>query len=204
MNIKLATAAIGLAGFLAAAFSLVAAPVQAAPAQPVTAAQTTKEVIVQPGDTLSAIAEAAQTTYSRLFSANTFIQDPNIIHPGEKLRIPAADEQLTERPLPDAVAVTAVTNLPVAPSQPQPVALAVGTSVWDQLAQCESGGNWAINTGNGYYGGLQFTVGTWQGLGGAGYPHQASKAEQIARAQTLVNRSGWGSWPACSAKLGLH
>jgi hypothetical protein len=75
--------------------------------------------------------------------------------------------------------------------------------VWDRLAQCESGGNWSINTGNGYYGGLQFTLSTWRSLGGSGYPNQASRSEQIARAQALQARSGWGQWPACAAKLGL-
>jgi hypothetical protein len=76
--------------------------------------------------------------------------------------------------------------------------------VWDSLAQCESGGNWAINTGNGYYGGLQFNLGTWQAYGGTGYPHQASRETQIAVATRLRDATGgYGSWPSCSAKLGL-
>jgi resuscitation-promoting factor RpfB len=76
--------------------------------------------------------------------------------------------------------------------------------VWDQLAQCESGGNWAINTGNGYYGGLQFSLGTWQAYGGSGYPHENSKAEQIRIATKVRDaRGGYGDWPACAAKLGL-
>ena len=76
--------------------------------------------------------------------------------------------------------------------------------VWDSLAKCESGGNWSINTGNGYYGGLQFSLGTWRAFGGSGYPHQTSKAEQI-RIATKVrdNRGGYGDWPACARKLGL-
>lgn len=77
-------------------------------------------------------------------------------------------------------------------------------SVWDRLAECESHGNWSINTGNGYYGGLQFSLKSWQWVGGAGYPHQASKAEQIARAEILLDRQGWRAWPACSRKLGLR
>ena len=60
-----------------------------------------------------------------------------------------------------------------------------GSTVWDSLAQCESGGNWAINTGNGYYGGLQFNLGTWRAYGGTGYPHQASRETQIAVATRL-------------------
>ena len=77
-------------------------------------------------------------------------------------------------------------------------------SVWDRLAQCESGGNWSINTGNGYYGGLQFSLGTWRAYGGSGYPHQNSRAQQIAIAQKLQSAAGWGQWPACSRKLGLR
>ena len=79
-----------------------------------------------------------------------------------------------------------------------------GSTVWDRLAQCESGGNWAANTGNGYYGGLQFNVGTWRSYGGSGYPNQASRATQIAIATKVRDASGgYGAWPACAAKLGL-
>ena len=75
---------------------------------------------------------------------------------------------------------------------------------WNQVAQCESGGNWAINTGNGYYGGLQFNLQTWRAYGGPGYPHTASRATQIAIATKLRNaRGGYGAWPGCAAKLGL-
>jgi resuscitation-promoting factor RpfB len=77
-------------------------------------------------------------------------------------------------------------------------------SVWDKLAECESGGNWSINTGNGYYGGLQFSLSTWRAYGGSGYPHQASREQQIAIAKKLQAAAGWGSWPACSSKLGLR
>jgi uncharacterized protein YabE (DUF348 family) len=79
-----------------------------------------------------------------------------------------------------------------------------GNTVWDQLAQCESGGNWAINTGNGYYGGLQFSLGTWQAYGGTGLPSNASRETQIAIAEKVrAATGGYGSWPACSASLGL-
>ncbi len=80
---------------------------------------------------------------------------------------------------------------------------AASGSTWDALAQCESGGNWAINTGNGYYGGLQFNLGTWQANGGAGNPASASRSAQIAVAERVLASQGWGAWPACSAKLGL-
>ncbi len=75
--------------------------------------------------------------------------------------------------------------------------------VWGALAQCESGGNPATNTGNGYYGLYQFSLSTWQAMGGSGLPSEASAAEQTQRAQALQARSGWGQWPACAAKLGL-
>jgi len=80
-------------------------------------------------------------------------------------------------------------------------------NVWDLLAQCEAGGNWAINTGNGYYGGLQFDVGTWNAYGGdayAAYPHQATREEQIAIAiKVRDDRGGYGAWPSCARQLGL-
>ena len=84
-------------------------------------------------------------------------------------------------------------------------AASAGGSVaqFERLASCESGGNWAINTGNGYYGGLQFNLATWRGVGMGGYPHQASKAQQIAAGQKLHSQRGWKPWPSCSRKLGL-
>ena len=79
-----------------------------------------------------------------------------------------------------------------------------GNSVWDRLAQCEAGGNWATNTGNGYYGGLQFSLGTWKAYGGPGMPHTSSRETQIAIATKVRNASGgYGAWPGCAAKLGL-
>ncbi|MDP9695285.1 UNVERIFIED_ORG: LysM repeat protein [Arthrobacter globiformis] len=77
-------------------------------------------------------------------------------------------------------------------------------STWDALAQCESGGNWSTNTGNGFSGGLQFTPQTWAAFGGTGSPQGASRAQQIAVAEKVQASQGWGAWPACSAKLGLN
>jgi len=79
----------------------------------------------------------------------------------------------------------------------------VDGGVWDRIAKCESGGNWSINTGNGYYGGLQFSLATWRSVGGTGYPHENSKAVQIKHAKILQKRSGWGQW-SCAAKVGLR
>ena len=83
-------------------------------------------------------------------------------------------------------------------------ASAAPTSTWDRVASCESGGNWHINTGNGYYGGLQFSMGTWRAHGGSGNPAGASKSTQIHIAEKVLNSQGWGAWPACSSRLGLH
>jgi resuscitation-promoting factor RpfA len=81
---------------------------------------------------------------------------------------------------------------------------AATTSTWDKLAKCESGGNWKTNTGNGFYGGLQFTHSTWRAHGGQGMAHQASREQQIAVAERVLASQGWKAWPACSKKLGLR
>jgi resuscitation-promoting factor RpfA len=78
---------------------------------------------------------------------------------------------------------------------------------WDRLAQCESGGNWRANTGNGYYGGLQFSRRTWHGFGGGSYAataNNASRPQQIAIAEKVLRVQGWKAWPACSKRVGLR
>jgi LysM repeat protein len=79
-------------------------------------------------------------------------------------------------------------------------------SVWDRVAACESGGNWSINTGNGYYGGLQFSSSTWRGYGGGQFASRAdlaTKSEQITVAQRVLKGQGPGAWPVCSVRAGL-
>jgi LysM repeat protein len=184
-----------------------------------TAAVVTKTVVVNPGDYLTKIAEANNTSVQRLYDANTFIDNPDLIYPGQELKIPDEKEDIAHRDMPAASAVaqqvqaeaqaSAAPAAAPAPARsysytPSSAPAVAGGSVWDQLAACESGGNWAINTGNGFYGGLQFTLSSWQGVGGSGYPNQASREEQIMRGQMLQARGGWGNWPACSAKLGLY
>jgi LysM repeat protein len=181
-------------------------------------------VVVQSGDNLSKIATSNETTYVRLYNANEQIRHPDVIHPGQNVRVPAANEQLPERPLPAAATAEPATSASAAVSQqPQraaykqkavkptrqakqarPAAASSGGGAWDQLANCEAGGNWSTNTGNGYYGGLQFSASSWRAAGGSGLPHQASKAEQIARAEVLKSKQGWGAWPACTSKMGLR
>ncbi|WP_281405748.1 resuscitation-promoting factor [Arthrobacter yangruifuii] len=97
---------------------------------------------------------------------------------------------------------------PPAAARPAPAAggAAPASGTWAALAQCESGGNWHINNGNGYYGGLQFSSGSWLGAGGGAYAPVASEAtpeQQIAVAEKLRANGGWGHWPSCAAKLGL-
>ncbi|AEQ06242.1 transglycosylase family protein [Corynebacterium pseudotuberculosis] len=114
-----------------------------------------------------------------------------------------ANEVIDEKVITPAVAATVKRGTKKAASAP---AVADG-SVWDQLAQCESTGNWAINTGNGFSGGLQFTDSTWAGFGGTAYApraHLATREQQIAIAQKVQASQGWGAWPACTSKLGLR
>lgn len=79
---------------------------------------------------------------------------------------------------------------------------AADDATWDALAQCESSGNWAASTGNGYYGGLQFSQSTWEANGGSGNPAAASREEQIRVAENTLASQGWGAWPTCSARIG--
>lgn len=94
-----------------------------------------------------------------------------------------------------------VHNPPNPPIQPPPIS---DSSVWDRLAACESGGDWHINSGNGYYGGLQFSATSWRGVGGTGLPHEHSRETQIEMGKRLKNLQTWKAWPGCSRLLGLR
>lgn len=112
---------------------------------------------------------------------------------------PSAQEPATTAPS------GARAGAPVAPADTTNTAdSGTPVSTWDKVAQCESGGNWATSTGNGFHGGLQFTASTWRSFGGSGMPHQASRTEQIAVAERVLDAQGWKAWPACSRKLGLR
>ncbi|MEU6773361.1 transglycosylase family protein [Streptomyces sp. NPDC046759] len=104
-----------------------------------------------------------------------------------------------------AVALAGVTGAAVAaPLMAAGNASAATASEWDAVAQCESGGNWSINTGNGYYGGLQFSASTWAAYGGTAYAaqaNQATKAQQIAVAEKVLAAQGKGAWPVCGTGL---
>lgn len=100
------------------------------------------------------------------------------------------------------LAVGAVTGVAAVLAPASPASAAVN---WDAIAQCESGGNWHINTGNGYYGGLQFSQSTWSGYGGKKYASRAdlaSRGEQIAIAEKVLDGQGIGAWPTCGKKGG--
>ena len=215
------------AAVLASAFALPASAepvnaVQRGPAK-VVAAQTDqkrKKVTVKQGDTLSKIAKKAKlSSWRPVWDLNKKIKHPNLIYPGQKLVLPAKGEKVKHRPLPALALTRAVSaeraaapatsgssrrSTATGSTATRSAAAPASGSVWDRLAQCESGGNWGINTGNGYSGGLQFAPGTWAAHGGTGSAHNASRAEQIRVAERVKASQGWGAWPACSAKLGLR
>jgi LysM repeat protein len=181
-----------------------------------TAAPEQKILTVVPGDYLEKLAKANNVTIQRLYDANGDIQDPDLIFPDQQIRVPDPSEQLAHREMPaNAVATQAAvaeTKAATAPakrsSAPRATAASVSDgSVWDRIAQCESGGNWSINTGNGYYGGLQFTASTWNAYGGQAYAARAdlaSREAQIAVASKVQASQGWGAWPVCSYKAGAR
>ncbi|WP_069773213.1 transglycosylase family protein [Streptomyces sp. LUP30] len=116
-----------------------------------------------------------------------------------------ADHHIRKSSRKTAVLAGAVLLAPLGLLSATSDAVAADSGVWDRIAQCESGGNWHINTGNGYYGGLQFSAGTWRAYGGAAYAStadKASKAQQISVATKVQNSQGWGAWPTCSARAG--
>lgn len=155
---------------------------------------------VASGESLSMIATAeGMPSWRPIWNANAELTNPDLIYSGQKLAVPAGD--VPERPLPAGVEVQ-----PVAAAQPatrgyvapvRPAAnYAAGTGgLMARIRQHESGGNYATNTGNGYYGAYQFNLGTWQGVGGSGLPSAASPAEQDMRAQMLYDRRGCSPWP---------
>ncbi len=113
---------------------------------------------------------------------------------------------------PDPIGITDRTSTPIGMSYevdkitptPTPMYDPSDDKVWLMLADCESHQNWKDDTGNGYFGGLQFSLGAWASVGGSGKPSDASSSEQIMRGKILQERRGWGPWGACSVKLGLR
>lgn len=160
-----------------------------------------------PTDRIPAAATAAETTAagSAEMSAEAIAWISGVL---EQARIDAVDAYLgsvAQKAAEEAArrrpqVTTVRSSAPTAPAAPD-------GSVWDRLAQCESGGNWAINTGNGFTGGLQFVRSTWLGAGGGAYApdaHLASREQQIDIATRVLASQGWGAWPGCSSMLGLR
>lgn len=171
--------------------------------------------------------ETAQVTFD---VPTTYVDDPDapageetVVEPGESglkdvtTRITTVNGEVTEEEVLDEVetraAVPAVvsrgtkTAAPAGNTAAAAAPSVAGGSVWDSLAQCESGGNWSINTGNGYEGGLQFAPSTWAAYGGTQYSASAANAsreQQIAVAEKVQAGQGWGAWPACTASLGIR
>lgn len=143
--------------------------------------------VIESGDTFWMLAEEKDIPLENILKLNPD-EDVMNLEIGSTVILP-----------PEADAVTPTKRQVERQSAPKPRT----SGVWDRLAQCESGGDWSINTGNGFFGGLQFGLSSWKAVGGEGYPHHASKSEQIARAEKLQDIQGWGAWPACSKKLGL-
>ncbi len=159
-----------------------------------------KTHIVASGDSLSTIATAEQLdSWRPLWNANTDLQNPDLIYEGQKLIVPT--QPVPDRPLPEAVVAQAApvtSNVSAAPvrhaAAPANYAGGVG-GILERVRMREAGGNYATNTGNGYYGAYQFNLGTWRGVGGTGLPSDASPAEQDMRAQMLYNQRGCSPWP---------
>ncbi len=175
---------------------------------------------VQQGDTLSTIAAheyGSGADWPAVWWSNRHqVANPNMIAAGQRLRLPASGQvpawmaraekaavpawAPASAPAP-AVASTSQADRPAA----APVSTAPASSGgvnWSAIAACESGGNWSASTGNGFYGGLQFTEQTWLGYGGGQYAssaNQASEAQQIAVAQRVLAGQGIGAWPVCGA-----
>jgi hypothetical protein len=155
---------------------------------------------VQAGDSLSSIADSEQLeSWRPLWNANPDLQDPDLIYAGQKLTVPQGPTD--DRPLPQAAVLPQAAPMQAAPAnrsvhRSAPANYAAGSAgIFERIRQRESGGNYAANTGNGYYGAYQFSLGTWRGVGGSGLPSEASPAEQDMRAQMLYERRGCSPWP---------
>jgi LysM repeat protein len=178
-----------------------ASTVRVAPAAPAAATYTVKS-----GDVMGRIAKAHGVSLKSLKDANPQVKDPNRIFPGNVLNLPNGADQSNERsggPQPQVDSSSGLT------ASGGSNGVSVADHHWDRLAKCESGGDglWRANTGNSFYGGLQFTRSTWKAFGGhefAPNAHQASREEQIAVAERTVDAQGWKAWPACTKKLGMR
>ena len=160
---------------------------------------------IRPGDTLSQIAARAYGSgadWPAIWWANRRqVPDPDLITAGQRLALPSSHQ------VPPWLARAALARPAAAPAAPtqasSPAPTSSGGTNWSAIAACESGGNWAASTGNGFYGGLQFTEQTWLANGGGRYASSANlatPAQQIAVAQNVLASQGIGAWPVCGAR----
>ncbi|WP_160009551.1 transglycosylase family protein [Nocardioides sp. AX2bis] len=175
------------------------------------ATERDRDQVIEAGTTQRDDPDALEGETSTVRAAQDGVRDVTyrvVFRNGEEASRKVVTSSVVREPVTGIVAVGTRVPEPEPEPEPAPAAptsnFAGGSTVWDQLAQCESGGNWAINTGNGYYGGLQFNLGTWQSYGGTGLPSSNSRETQIAVAERLrAATGGYGSWPSCSSSLGL-
>ncbi len=167
---------------------------------------------VRPGDTLSQIAAheyGHAADWPAIWWANRHeVLNPSLISVGQRLRLPGKPRvkawlaRAAQAEAAPAAVAPAASGQASAPVTAAPVPASAGGVNWSAIAACESGGNWGANTGNGFYGGLQFTQGTWDAYGGGQYAasaNQASAAQQIAVANRVLAGQGIGAWPVCGA-----
>ena len=168
----------------------------------VASASSPSDHVVRSGETLSGIAGPDWPSVAR---ANG-LANPNLIFPGQVIHLDGTGSGTPASVSAPAASAEPAESAPAPEPAPAPAATSsrAGGTVWDRLAQCESSGNWSINTGNGYYGGLQFSQSSWNAAGGSGNPANASREEQIRVAENLRSMQGWGAWPSCSSQLGLR
>lgn len=139
------------------------------------------------------------TTHDELVSS-TPSPSPSPMMSPTPTAIPTAS--ITHTPTPTSIPTTVPTQTPTPTPEVKSAAI-VGDEIWDTIAKCESGNNWSIDTGNGYFGGLQFSQSAWESVGGSGNPAHASREEQIEKGKKLQEKRGWGVWGDCAKKLGL-
>jgi hypothetical protein len=185
---------------------------------PVAARHGPDSYTIRPGDTLSQIAARAYGSgadWPAIWRANRRrVPNPDLITAGQRLALPSSPQvppwlaraavAAAAAARPAQAAPVGAAAAPAAPAQASsPAPASSGGTNWSAIAACESGGNWAASTGNGFYGGLQFTEQTWLGYGGGRYASSANlatPAQQIAVAQRVLAGQGIGAWPVCGAR----
>jgi LysM repeat protein len=231
MSVATLTALVGGLGWSAASLpstaaassaTLASAEFPSAAGQPLTepAAPVSQQYTVVTGDTLWGIAGhfyGVGDRWPQIAQANPVVVSPNLIYPQESLVVPSGAAGAPPAPAPAPAAdpkpaqtalgtsQRATAHAPIVHVSTASAPVFAGSSlggIWACIRQHESGGNYATNTGNGYYGAYQFALPTWRSLGGTGLPSSAPSSVQDALAQKLQARSGWGQWPVTSRACG--